>query len=135
RHSLCTQRLHHATPNSQSHMEARCYLSRNCGHGSIIYLDVEHETMFRVGSAVKVQDEAISLELQRRDHNPIARSRGLPFLINQFSILCGAGSKLSVRLKRNAGANWKCAIGRALLGLKVSNQFETAAFGALSLWH
>ncbi len=131
---LWTRYLRNATLKDQSDARAGCNLSPIWGHWSVIYLDVAQETMFRVGSAVKVQDEAISLELQRRDHNPIARSRGLPFLINQFSILCGAGSKLSVRLKRNAGANWKCAMGKALLGLKVANQFATAAFGELSLW-
>jgi hypothetical protein len=92
------------------------------------------EAMFRIRSAVEVHDDAISLELQRRDHNPVAGGSGLALLIDQFSVLCGAGSELSVRLKRNACAYWKRAMGEALLGLKVANQFATAAFGELSLW-
>jgi hypothetical protein len=41
---------------------------------------------------------------------------------------------LSVRLQRNACADWKSAMGKALFGFEVANQFAAAAFAELSPW-
>jgi hypothetical protein len=91
------------------------------------------EAMFRIRSTVEIQDDAISLELQRRDDNAVARGCRLSLLIDQFSVLGGAGSELSIRLKCNAGADRKGAVREALLGFQVANQFAAAAFTQLSL--
>jgi hypothetical protein len=40
---------------------------------------------------------------------------------------------LSIRLKGNAGADWKGAMREALLGFQVANQFAATAFTELSL--
>jgi hypothetical protein len=40
---------------------------------------------------------------------------------------------LSIGLERDAGADWKGAMGEALLGFKVANQLAAAAFAELSL--
>src|ERR1700732_291564 len=92
------------------------------------------EAMFRIGAAVKVQDDAISLNLHRRNDNTVAGGRRLALLVDHLSVLCGTGSELPVRLKCNTGADWKSAMGEALLGLKVANQFAAAAFRELSPW-
>ena len=47
--------------------------------------------------------------------------------VDEFSVLCGAGSELSVRLERNAGADWEGAMREALLGFQIANQFAAAA--------
>jgi hypothetical protein len=41
---------------------------------------------------------------------------------------------VSIRLKRNACADWKGTMGEALLGLEIANEFAAAAFGELSPW-
>ena len=102
-----------AALKDKSDAGARCNLSSIRSYWIVIYLDVAQETMFRVGSAIEVQDDAISLELERRDDNPVAGGCGLSLLVDQFSVLCGAWSELSIRLKRNAGADWEGRDGRS----------------------
>jgi hypothetical protein len=57
----------------------------------------------------------------------------LTFRKDEFSVLCGAGSELSVGLERDAGADWKSAMSEALFGFKIANQLAATAFRELSV--
>ena len=81
-----------------------------------------------VRAAIEVDDQAVALELKRRDSDTVAGSGRLPFFVEHVFVGCVRRAHVAVGNKLNAGTGGEFAMGKALLGFKVADEIEAAAF-------
>ena len=85
------------------------------------------ETVPHIWTSVQIDDDAIRLDLKRGHHHAVARSRGLPFFIDNLLILLGARGEIAIGFKRQDRPQREHPVRKPLLGLQVADQLAPAA--------
>ena len=102
--------------------------------GGVINLHVAQEAMLEIRATVEVEDDAVGLDRDRSDGDPIARLGRLTFLVEHLLVGVATGRQIAVCHQDEAVAERQRAVGKALFRLKVTHQFKASSLGNWGRW-